>query len=188
MRLDFTQLTTLELAIMAAAGLFILLCGYRIKKVAFFVIWFVIGMNLTNQILPWLTSLAPDVLGTDLWQMLLPIAGGLLLAMLGFTIEKICVAGICFALVMLITTQYFGTEVQTLAIGAVVGVIVAGAAVALMKPAIIIMTALAGAYALAAVVFAWFGELNPETLYFPVLVGLTAAGSIFQLSTTRSLD
>ena len=188
MEFNFGHLEISELAIMAVAGLAVLLFGYRIKKVAFFIIWFLLGWNLTNYLLPWLTSLSPEVLGTALWQNLLPIAGGLLLALLGFTIEKICVGGICFALVMMITAQYFGTDIQTLAIGAVIGIIVAGAAVMLMKPAIIIATAIAGSYALTSCILAWFPGIDPVAFYFPILIGIAVIGAGFQFINAKHVD
>ena len=188
MEFNFGHIEIPDLVIMAIAGLAVLLFGYRIKKVAFFIIWFLLGLNLTNYLMPWLTSLSPEVLNTALWQNLLPIAGGLLLALLGFTIEKVCVGGISFALVMMITAQYFGTDIQTLAIGAVVGIIVAGIAVMLMKPAIIITTAIAGSYALTSCILAWFPGINPEIYYFPILIGVAAIGAGFQFVNSKHID
>ena len=188
MELDFSHLSTVELIIMTVAGAAVLLFGYRIKKAAFFIVWFILGLNLTVYALPWLNTILPDTTANDFWQTLIPICGGLLLALLGFTIEKLCVGGICFVLVLLITIQYFGTSVPTIAAGIIIGAIAAGVAVMLMKPAIIIATSMAGAYALAACVFAWFNYLDPVTLYFPILIGATAVGTVFQFATTRHID
>lgn len=185
MDLDLSQFTTTELVIMLIAGVAVLLFGYRIKKVAFFIIWFIIGLTLMNYLMPWLETTVPDVLSNELWHNLIPIAGGLLMALLGFTIEKICLGGIVFALTMLITTQYFGTEMNTLAIGAVVGVIAAGAAVMLMKPAIILATAFAGAYVTTLGIFYWISGIDAGTYYFPILIGTAAIGSLFQFFTTK---
>ena len=188
MDLDFTHLEIPELAIMAVAGLAVLLFGYRIKKIAFFIVWFLLGLNLTVYLLPWINSMVPEIANSGLWQNLLPIAGGLLLGLLGFTIEKLCIGGICFALVMLITVQYFGTDIQTLAIGAVIGILLAGVAVMLIKPAIIIATAIAGAYALTSCILVWLPSINPETFYFPILIGLSAVGTIFQFLTSKNVN
>ncbi len=178
-----------QLIIFIALGLAVLLFGYRIKKVAFFIVWFLLGLNLMRWLMPTINNLVPQIAGDMLYQNLLPIAGGLLLALLGFSIEKLCVGGICFVLVMLATIQYFGTDMQTLAIGAVVGVIVAGAAVMLMKPAIIIATAAAGSYALTLSIFAFFAaSLSFETFYWPILLGITAVGALFQFATTKRID
>ena len=180
MHMNLSQFTTTELIIMILAGLAVLLFGYRIKKAAFFIIWFIIGINLMQFLTPWLTNVAPDIMGNELWRNLLPIAGGLLLALMGFTIEKICFGGIVFALTMMIAAQYFGTEVNTLIISAVVGIILAGVAVMLMKPAIIVATALAGAYVVTLGVLYWASNLSPETAFFPLLIGITATGAVFQ--------
>ena len=94
MELDFSHLSTVELIIMTVAGAAVLLFGYRIKKAAFFIVWFILGLNLTIYALPWLNKILPDTTANDFWQTLIPICGGLLLALLGFTIEKLCVGGI----------------------------------------------------------------------------------------------
>lgn len=188
METDFVDFSNYELIIMAVAGLLVMFAGYRIKKIAFFIVWFLLGMSITSNLMPSLTGLVPEIAENPLWQNLLPLAGGLLLALLGFTIEKLCVGGICFVLVMAITVQYFGTEVPTLLIGAVVGVIAAALAVRLMKPAIIIATALAGAYVLTIGILTWIPGISREIFYFPLLVGLAAIGAVAQFATTKHIE
>lgn len=188
MNLDFSSFEAPEMLIMAAAGLALMFFGYRIKKAAFFIIWFILGYNLMTFLMPTINNLVPQIAGSDLYQILLPIGGGLLLALLGFSIEKLCVGGICFALTMVITVQYFGTEMQTLAIGGVVGIIAAGAAVTLMKPATIIATSAAGAYALTVAILALFPDISKETYYFIILGGLALVGSLFQFLTTKRVQ
>ena len=177
-----------ELLITAAIGLAVLLFGYRITKIAFFIIWFLIGYNLMLFLMPIANQAVPQIADSRLYQILLPIGGGLLLALLGFSIEKICVAGICFFLVMLITIQYFGTEIPTLAVGAIIGVVAAAAATALMKPAVIIATAIAGGYALTLAILGIFPDISKEIFYFPLLIGISLIGAIFQFSTTKHVD
>ena len=174
-----------ELILMALVGLALLVLGYRIKKIAFFIIWFLLGYSLMGYLMPIINDAFTDIVNNDLWQNLLPIAGGLLMALLGFSIEKICVGGIAFGLVMMITAQYFGAEMQTLAIGAVVGVVAAGAAVMLMKPAVIIATSAAGAYAITIALIAWIPGLNLDSYYWPLIIGIAALGSIIQFLTTK---
>ncbi len=181
----FRGLELYESLIMAGIGLAVLLFGYKIKKIAFFIIWFLIGYNLMLFLMPVINNMVPEIVGNQLYQLLLPIAGGLLLALLGFSIEKVCVAGICFFLVMMIVVQYFGTEVPTLAIGAIIGVVAAAAATALMKPAIIIATALAGGYAITLAVLNIFPDVSKEIFYFPMIAMFSLIGAIFQFATTK---
>lgn len=188
MNLDFSNLSTPEAIVMAIIGLALMFFGYRIKKVAFFLIWFILGYNLMSFLMPTVNNLVPQIATSELYQTLLPIAGGLLLALMGFSIEKLCLGGICFALVMVITVRYFGTEMQTLAIGGIIGVIAAGAAVTLMKPATIIATAVAGAYTITLATLALFPGFNKEILYFPMLGGLALLGSVSQFLTTKRID
>ena len=178
------DLSEAELVITMAVGAAVLLAGYRIKKVAFFIVWFIIGLNLTHYLMPW--DAVPQIAESDLWQNLIPIAGGLLLALMGFTIEKVCVGGIVFALVIIVTMYNFGSEMQTLAIGAVVGVIAAGAAVMMMKPAIILATSLAGAYVITVGVIQ-LSSVGGD-MYFPMLIGLTAFGALTQFLTTKRVS
>ena len=185
MNLDFSNLGTPEMIIMAAVGLALMFFGYRIKKVAFFLIWFILGYNLMGFLMPTINNLVPQIAENNLYQIFLPIGGGLLLALMGFSIEKLCVGGICFGLVMVITVRYFGTDVQTLAIGGVAGVIIAAAAVMLMKPAIIIATSVAGAYAITLAALTIFTDINKEIWYFPILGGASLIGSLFQFLTTK---
>ena len=173
---------------MLGVGLAVVLFGYRIKKVAFFIIWFLLGYIGAMYLMPEIVKLAPEVGNNDLWRNLIPIGAGLLLALLGFSIEKLCVGGICFVLTMLISAQYFGTEMQTLAISAVVGIIIAGAAVMLMKPATIIATSAAGAYAITLALMSLISNISFDTYYWPMLIGVTVVGSIFQFLTTKRVS
>lgn len=173
---------------MAALGLAVLLFGYRIKKIAFFIIWFILGYNIASFLMPGINNLVPAITDMSLYQTLIPIAGGLLLALLGFSIEKLCVGGICFALVMVIAIRYFGTDLSVLAISAVVGVLAAGLAVTLMKPAIIIATSLVGAYAITLAVFALIPDLDFGIFYWTMIISITAIGAIFQFATTKHVS
>lgn len=177
-----------ELILMIAVGLALALFGYRVKKIAFFVIWFIIGYQLMTYFQPTLNTWVPQIADQPLWQTLLPIAGGLLLSLVGFSIEKLCVGGICFCLTMIIAVNYFGSEMQTLAIAAIIGVVLAGLAVTLIKPASIVATSIAGAYALTLAAEILFPEINHATMFFPILGGISAFGAIFQFITTKRLQ
>ena len=184
----FRGMALCELLIMAGLGLAVMLFGYRVKKVAFFIIWFLIGYNLMLFLMPLINNVLPVIAESPLYQILLPIAGGLLLALLGFSIEKVCVAGICFFLVMMITVQYFGTDIPTLAVGAIIGVVAGAAATAMLKPAIIIATSLAGAYALTVALLNIFPVLDAQVLYFPLIAAFAVLGAIFQFATTKHVS
>ena len=171
--------------ILLIIGLAALFLGYRIKKAAFFVIWFVLGYQLMTYFQPTLTSWFPEVLGTELYQTLLPIAGGLLLGLLGFSIEKFCVGAICFALTIAIAIQYYGASTETIAIAGVIGVVVAGLSTMLMKPATILATSAAGAYAFVIALFALVPTLDQSVYYFPILIGSGVLGAIVQFLTTK---
>ncbi|MDO5451648.1 MAG: DUF4203 domain-containing protein [Candidatus Saccharibacteria bacterium] len=179
---------TPELIIMLGVGLAVLLFGYRLKKIAFFAIWFLLGFTGMTYLMPTINELAPEIAGNDLYQTLVPVAGGLLLALMGFSIEKLCVGGICFALVVLVSVQYFGSDMQTLAISAIVGIIAAGAAVMLMKPATIVATAAVGAYAITLALLLLISDINREAFYWPMIIGLAAVGSVFQFLTTKRVS
>ena len=179
---------TPELVIMLLLGVLILILGYRIKKVAFFIAWFILGYLGENYFMPEIVKVLPEVATTQLYQALIPIGGGLLAALLGFSVEKVCVSGICFALVMFIAIQYFGSEVQTLAIAGVVAVLIAGAATMLMKPATIIATSGVGAYAITIALVFLISSFDRNTYYWPMIFGLTAVGSVFQFLTTKQMS
>ena len=137
--------------------------------------------------LPTINGWLPDIAANQLWQILLPIGGGLLLALLGLTIEKICVAGIVFGLTMVITMKYFGNDLPTLGIGAVFGVILSAIAVTIMKPATIVATSLAGAYCLTVALLTWQTGIDPKVFYFPIIAGLTLLGTLCQFKTAKHL-
>ena len=186
---DFSQFSAQfampEAIVLLALGVLVLLFGYRIKKIAFFIVWFLIGFNLTGLLMPMINNAVPDIAGNELYQMLIPIGGGVILALLGFTIERLCVGGAAFFLTMLVTVQYFGTETTTLVVGAIVAAAIAALAVMMIKPATIILTAVAGAYAGTVAALELWPQINAEMLYWPILAGAAIVGVVFQFLTTR---
>lgn len=179
---------TTELVIMLLLGIVIILAGYRIKKTAFFIAWFLLGFVGCSYIMPQISQTWPAIADSQLYQTLIQIGAGVLVAMLGFSFEKLCVGGICFALTILASIQYFGTEMQTLAISAVVGVLIAGFAVMMMKPATIIATSGVGAYATTIAILMLTSGVMRNDLYWPLFLGLTAVGSGIQFMTTRGMS
>lgn len=177
-----------ELIFTIILGLVMLFAGYRIKKITFFIAWFVIGYYIMDTYLMGVINDAvPEIAGNGIYQTLLPIAGGVLLGCLGFTIEKLCVAGITLGVVMMITTKYFGTDVTTLLVGLVIGVILAGVATALMKPAYIVSTSAMGAYLLTISLLAIVTAVDLKPYYFLILIAFAALGIITQFSTTKGV-
>lgn len=183
--LDLTHYETWQMWVVGGIGLALMFFGYKVKKLAFFAIWFILGYTAMGYLMPIINSSVAEIASNQLLQTLLPIAGGLLLGLMGFMIEKICLGGICFGLVVMMTAQYFGTEIQTMAIGAVVGVLIAGFAVMMMKPATIVATSVAGAYAVTLAALALFPELDAKMLYWPMILGLGALGSVVQFLSTK---
>lgn len=183
--MEFIQnLNTYEVVIFIILGVLVTLFGFRLKKVAFFVLWFLLGYNLVLNFLPTINNLVPQIVGNELWQALLPFAGGLLLGLLGFTIEKICLSLVCFGLVMMIGTRFFGTEIPTLLISGAIGVVVGGASSFIIKPATIFATSIMGAYALTLSILTLSTFFGPTT-FWPFFIGIAVIGSIFQFSTNK---
>ena len=174
-----------EALVLLGLGLAVLLFGYRIKKIAFFIAWFLLGFYLMQLLMPTIIGTVPMVAESGLFQTLLPIAGGLLLALLGFSIEKFCIGALCFVLVMIVTVQYFGTDIPTLVIGAIIGAVAAGASVMLIKPAIIIATAIIGAYAITMALAHIIPDIDFSVYYWLMMVAVSTVGAVFQFLTTK---
>ena len=66
-------------------GLILAFAGYRLKRIAMAIIWFVIGYSFVGQI-------APNLIEDPFWQMILRIAAGAILSMIGLSIEKLAVS------------------------------------------------------------------------------------------------
>ncbi|MBQ3296122.1 hypothetical protein IJG95_00125 [Candidatus Saccharibacteria bacterium] len=175
--LDLTHYEQWQMWAVGGVGLLLMFLGYKIKKIAFFIVWFLLGYIATGYLMPIINGAVAEIANNELWQSLLPIAGGLLLGLMGFMIEKVCLGGICFGLVIMMTAQYFGTEIQTMAIGAIIGTLAGGLAVMMMKPATIIATAVAGGYALTLSILALAPELDKESLFWPMIAGFSVLGA-----------
>ena len=67
-------------------GLLVCFFGYKIKKLAFFIIGFIIGYNLGLKV-P-----AEWYAGNDLITMILPFLTGIFLSLIALTAEKICIS------------------------------------------------------------------------------------------------
>lgn len=183
--LDLSHYEDWQMWIVGGIGLALLFVGYKIKKIAFFVIWFLLGYIATGYLMPIINSAWSDVANSEFWQSLLPILGGLLLGLMGFMIEKVCLGGICFGLTLMMTAQYFGTEIQTMVIGGIVGAVLAGVAVMMMKPATIIATSIAGGYALTLAILRLAPNIDSGLFFWPMIIGFAVLGSVIQFLSTK---
>ena len=173
-----------EVAISLIIGLLVCLFGFRIKKFGFFIVWFILGYSLTSTYMPDINKFIPQIADSALYQTLLPICGGLLLGLISFSAEKVCISLITLILTIAIGTKYFGTSIETLAISAIIGVVLGGIAIALIKPAIILTTSISGAYAITTSLIAIL-NISKEIFFFPILVLIALFGILFQFSKTK---
>lgn len=186
MNFDFSHYEDWQMWAVGGAGLALMLVGYKIKKAAFFILWFILGYIGTGYLMPIINNSMAEVATSDFWQSLIPILGGLLLALMGFMIEKIALGGVVFGLTLMMTAQYFGTELQTMAIAAIIGAVLAGAAVMMMKPATIVATSVGGAYALTlAILSISDGGIDSGSAFWPMIIGFSVVGTLIQFLSTK---
>ena len=177
-----------ELIFILLLGIILCVSGYRLKKIAFFIAWFLVGYAITTQIMPWIISNSDFVANSELWQKLFPVIGGLLLSLVGFSIEKLCLSLLCIAVAIWIGINNFGNDIPVLAVSAIIGVIAGAVSVRLMKPATIIITALAGAAIATNAFIGLAPEIPVESYKILVIAGVTIIGSIVQFISNRGLD
>lgn len=163
-------------------GLFLLFFGYRLKKIAITVIWFLIGF--------WLVSLFVDkIVADEMWQLILCGVGGLVLGMFGMTIEKIAVfASVGFAFFMSAMNAFGPATDWTLpvicvAIGVVAGVI----AVWFIKPMVIIATSIQGAQLTLTNALLLLNIAQPQW-YLIAYVAIILIGGIFQWNNCKNIE
>lgn len=163
-------------------GAFLLFFGYRLKKIALTIIWFLVGY--------YLVSLFVDKIVADqLWQFILCCVGGLVLGMFGMTIERFAVfvtVGVAFGLSFM---QTFSFEPQwaLIAVAVAVGVVAGVIGVWLIKPMIILATSIEGASLVLINAFALLSIAKPEW-YFILFLATAAFGAIFQWNSCRNIE
>ncbi len=179
--MDLSALQQYEAIIAIAIGVFLCLFGYRIKKVAFIVIWFIIGY--------YLASLAvPHFIEDPTWRQLLPIGVGLITGMLGFSIEKFCIFAVAtFTVSTTLIESFRMTEILPIALAIGAGVIVGCIAVSLIKPLGIITTALSGAKLIAKYSVAQFA-LQHNPYFLIILCAAAAIGILFQFKNCHHIE
>ena len=185
-----TRVEIPEVVVLLVASLLILFLGFKIKKIGFFILFFILGYSLVSNFLPVIWGNFPILEEQQIWRYLLPIAGGLLLGLLSFSIEKFCISMLVFFFVLTFAIDNYGTAPQTIIIGAVIGAILGGFSSFVIKPAIIIATAIGGAYGVTIALMYFIrmangGSFDTNLLFYPMLGGIAAIGAIVQFLTTK---
>lgn len=176
----------LELIITLLIGAGLCFFGYRFKKIAFAIIWFVIGYFAVKLYLP---NIAPD----PFWQTILQIAAGALLSLIGLSIEKLAVGATAFAIVFSMVMQHFGPANDWVlpAIAVAIGVVAGVVAVSIMKPAVIVYTAIYGANLLATGVVGLLpSEVSSQfpSLVYILLGAIAVGGIVYQFKNTKNIE
>jgi hypothetical protein len=175
------NLAAYEPAIAIIIGVFLCFFGYRVKKIAFTVVWFIIGFYLMSLVAPHITS-------DQTWQTLLPIIAGLAMSLLGFTIERFCIfAAATYAVSTTIIETFQMTEFLPIIFAIAAGVVVGCIAVSFIKPLGIITTSLSGAKLLAKYIIS-IANLSHEPYFYAILIGCFALGVLFQYRTCRHIE
>lgn len=174
----------LEIIISILIGAALCFFGYRLKKVAFAVIWFMVGYFAVK-------TYFPHIIEDQFWQTVLQIGVGALLSLIGLTIEKLAVAGTAAVVVASFVLSHFGpaTDWVLPAIAITAGVVAGAVAVSLMKPAVIIFTAIFGADLLASVVISFIPDAGSMPyLSLIIFAVLAVVGISFQFNNTKHIE
>ncbi len=181
MNIDLSFLTGYEALIAIAIGVFLALFGYKLKRVAYVIIWFVIGYYLASLVVLHITA-------DPTWQKLIPICAGVVLGVFGFSLEKLCIFAVAtFAVSTTIIDAFQLTDVLWIALAIAAGVIVGVIAVSFIKPLGIITTALSGGKLIAKYSVLQFSLAhNPN---FLIILAVSAAiGILFQFKNCKHIE
>ena len=181
MNIDLSFLSGYEALIAIAIGVFLALFGYKLKRVAYVIIWFVIGYYLASLV-------APHITADPTWQKLIPICAGVVLGVFGFSLEKLCIFAVAtFAVSTTIIDAFQLTDVLWIALAIAAGVIVGVIAVSFIKPLGIITTALSGGKLIAKYSVLQFSLAhNPN---FLIILAVSAAiGILFQFKNCKHIE
>ena len=170
-------------------GLVLMFAGYRLKRLAMSLIWFVIGYNLVGHF-------APNIIEDPFWQMILQGAVGVLLSMIGLSIEKFAVAATTGVAVFWLAMQRTPIMNVGMIYAAIfVALVAAGFSVRLMKPALIVITAITGANIIASdLVNIIPAEVIIRTgfeagvISAVLFVALAFIGTLFQFKNTKNMQ
>lgn len=179
--LDFSSLAGYETLIAIAIGIFLCLFGYKLKRVAYVIIWFAIGYYL-------MTLVAPRFTSDHNWLTILPILSGIILGVFGFSLEKICIFAVATYAVSTTLIDAFQVD-NPLFIGLAIagGVLIGIAAVKFIKPFGIITTAFSGAkliakYSLMAL------PLTHYPYFLIILLAAAVIGILYQFKSCKHLE
>jgi hypothetical protein len=174
-----------ETIITIVLALIVCFFGYKLKKLALFLIWFIIGYSIGKMI-------PTDQLISDgqIWATILPLATGLLAALLSLSIERLCVSLLAGTIGFFATMNLFFGGVYTLmpniVVSVAVGVVLGCIAVACIKPMSILVTAIGGAYyaAMALASLSFIAKINlPMALILTCI--LATLGAVFQFKNNK---
>ncbi len=164
-------------ALLVAAVLFF---GYRIKRIALAILAFVIGYSIAGQ------YLTQYVEGAFL-QTLLPLAIGLLLALLSASIENLAIFAVGAFTGYGVAGAYLDQNTWAgIGISIAIAVIIGTICVAIKKPAIIVLTAVASAHVIATAIIT-MASLDTHPYYLIIVAVLATIGALFQFKNTKGL-
>ncbi len=183
------EITTSLLSIILS----VVLCffGYKLKRVAFAIAWFIIGFRLATVGLPYITPYFPPEIDPFFIE-ILPLLIGLLCSLIGASIERLCI----FLIALGVTyVTYFNlvktgsAELTAMGLGlcAVIGTIIGMISVSIMRPAIILLTAYVGGQQIGNILITLFNVPTNALLASIILIGVMVAGAIYQFKTTKHL-
>lgn len=170
-------------------GLIVCFFGYRLKRVAFMILWFFIGYTLMSHITPVIfANWMPAMENAALWQTVINIGVGLIAAMMGLSLEKLCVFALCVLLAVTIAVGQFGLNLPAIIVGVIVGVIAGCIAVSIMKPAIIVLTAIGGSQTFVSGIIPLITAIPLANYYLILTIIVAVAGALFQFKNTKNIE
>ena len=169
-------------------GLLVCFFGYKIKKLAFFILGFIVGYGLGQQI--------PEAwyAGSAIMHAILPFLTGILLSLVAVTAEKICISLIVgvFVFFLAIKVQNLGYVPQSIIIAAIAAAVAGAIAGALVKPASIIATAIIGAYTVGTNIISvgipFITGANATPIFYIVTCVLAVLGMLYQFKKNKGQE
>lgn len=168
-------------------GLLVCFFGYKIKKLAFFILGFIVGYGLGQQVPEaWYASNA--IIHT-----VLPFLTGILISLVAITAERICISLIVgiFVFLLAIQIQSSGYTTQSIIIAAIAAAVAGAIAGALIKPASIIATAIIGAYYVGSNIISigipFITAANATSIFYIVTCALAVLGMLYQFKKNKGL-